>query len=110
MLADFISRTPPSEMAEFFMFKVKKDTYRKQYEIVRDGQIVFTCPVHQLTDLTNSLVQYVVGKDYIISAPNVEARAKGYGKYHYFKGMLLAAWHDLKKKYGKASTGNTQSE
>lgn len=83
------------------MFKVKKDTYRKQYEIQRDGQTVFICQVNQLTDLTNSLVQYVVGKDYIISSPNTEARAKGYGKYHYIKGFLLAGWNDLKKKYGR---------
>lgn len=89
------------------MFKIKKDTYRKQYEILKDGVTVFTCPVNQLADLTNTLVQYVVGHEYVISAPDRQAKANGYGKYHYFKGMLLALWHDVKKKYvKKASTAD----
>lgn len=87
------------------MFKIKKDTFRGQYEIMQDGLPVFTCPVDQFVDLSNAVVKYVVGKDYIISSPGRQETARGYGKYHFIKGFLLALWHDLKKKYAK----NTES-
>lgn len=83
------------------MFKIKKDKYRKQYEILRDGIPVFSCSVNQFVDLATAMTQYVVGHDFIISSPERTATAKGYGKYHFFKGMILAGWHDLKKKYGR---------
>jgi hypothetical protein len=83
------------------MIKIKKDKFRKCYEIIQDGVPVFSCPVNQFVELANAVVKYVVGKDYIISSPDRQAKAKGYGKYHYFKGFLLAGWHDLKKKFKK---------
>lgn len=83
------------------MFKIKKDKFRKRYEILQDGVPVFTCPVNQFAELADSVVKYVVGKDFTISAPDRQATASGYGKYHYIKGFVLAFWHDLKKKYGK---------
>lgn len=83
------------------MFKIKKDTFRKEYEILQDGVPVFSCPVNQFAELATAITQYVVGHDYVISAPDRLSKAKGYGKYHYFKGFLLAGWHDLKKKYGR---------
>lgn len=84
-----------------YMYKIKKDTFRKRYEILQEGTPILSVPINQFVELANTITQYVVGKDYIISAPNIEARAKGYGKYHYFKGILLAGWHDIKKKYGR---------
>jgi len=80
------------------MFKIKKDTFRKKYEITRNGIPVFTCEVQEFVDLANAITQYVVGKDYVISNPNQTEKAKGFGKYHFIKGFLLAFINDLKKK------------
>ena len=81
------------------MYKIKKN--RKGYTVEYDGLLVFTCTAEQLGELSNTLVRYVVGKGYVISAPDQQAKARGFGKYHYIKGFLLAVWHDFKKKYGK---------
>lgn len=83
------------------MFKIKKDKHRKQYEILHEGIPVFTCPVNQFVDLANAVTKYVVGHDFVISSPDRQATANGYGKYHFIKGFLLAGWHDVKKKYAK---------
>ena len=83
------------------MFKIKKDTFRKEYEILQDGVPAFSCSAERFVDLANAVVKYVVGHDFVISSPERTATAKGYGKYHYFKGFLLAGWHDLKKKFKK---------
>jgi len=79
------------------MFKIKKDKYRQRFEILQDGIPDFTCQVSQFIDLSNAIVKYVVGKDYIISSPDRQATANGYGKYHFMKGFLLAMWQDIKK-------------
>jgi hypothetical protein len=88
------------------VFKIKKDRFRKQYEIIRYGVPVFTCKVEEFTELANTIVKYVVGKDFIISSPDRESTASGYGKYHFVKGFLLASWHDLKKYVVQRNKGS----
>lgn len=94
-------QVPSREVRGFFMFKIKKDKFRKRYEILQNNVTVFTCPVNQFADLADTIVKYVVGKGFTISAPDQQATASGYGKYHYIKGFLLAFLHDLKKKYAQ---------
>jgi len=81
------------------MFKIKKDKFRKQYEIIRHKVPALTLNETDFIELANKITEFVVGKGFKISSPNQESKAKGYGKYHYVKGFILAVWHDLKKKY-----------
>lgn len=83
------------------MYKIKHDKHRKQYEVILDGVPVFSCSAERFVDLANAMVKYVVGNDYIISSPDRQEKANGYGKYHYFKGFVLAFIHDITKKFKK---------
>jgi len=81
------------------MFQIKNDKHKKLYEIIRYKVPVITLTEEEFVALANKITEYIVGKGFIISRPNQEAKAKGYGKYHYIKGFILAVWHDIKKKY-----------
>lgn len=68
---------------------------------IKYGRNVFgTLPKETYLELAQAVVDHAVGT-YTISDPKREAKAHGFGKYHYIKGFLIATYQDIKKTYGR---------
>lgn len=80
-------------------FRIKKE--KKEYTLLRVGHPVMCVSADELVSLSNVVIEYVVGHDFIVLSSKKEAVARGFGRYHYGKGFLLAWWRDLKKIFQK---------
>lgn len=81
-------------------FKVRSDKYTGDVSIMYGRNVFGTMPKEQYIELAQAVVDHSVG-EFKISDPNREAKAKGFGKYHFVKGFLLAWWQDVKKLWGR---------
>lgn len=79
------------------MFKIKYRKKLKQYDILKNGIVILSVSEQEIVNLANEIVHYIVDKDFIISSPNKTAKAKGFGKYHFIKGFIIALWNDIRK-------------
>ena len=84
-------------------YRIKKDKFTGDISILDGFVPICTVSASSFVAIANAIVKYVVGKGYIISAPETEEKAKGFGKYHFIKGFVLAVIHDIKKKYAAKS-------
>jgi hypothetical protein len=83
--------------------RIKANKRTDTIEILEGKNVLYSGNTQHFVIMSEKIMDFITKEKWSIRTDHTEARMSGIYKYNVWKNIVLSAWHDLKKKYGKSN-------